>query len=291
MNYSGMPEGGPLVIPGPFHFEAAHLSIFFCRTESEKNIQLFIPPGVSLWNPLLPKGMIILVLADYPKVWAEAMPTDFYTYKELFLFIPCLHLKAGPALYCPFNYLDYSTAICTGREIYGFPKKAAGIDIEEKGKGGSARLISNKTELMTIKWEGEEERELPDIVDNIINLMPGIGFVKKRIKQGVTFLEQRLPKAILLLNAPVLNWKRIPAVSSTPNKPVWAVNEITAVRFQVNRIKPMRSLEVIREAVQFSGSPRDPLEKFTPLKTLTGLRAVVDFTLPPGKVLSQLSKK
>jgi len=291
MNYSGMPEGGPLVIPGPFHFEAANITLFFCRTQAAKNLQLFMPPGVSLWNPLFPKGMIIVALADYPKVWAEAMPTDFYTYKEICLFIPCLHLKSGPALFCPFIYLNDATAMCVGREIYGFPKKAARLDIDEGGRGGAASLTSSGAEIITLKWENEEERELPDIVENIINLMPGIDFFKNQIKKAVGLVEEQLPQAMLFLKAPILNWKRIYGVNSTLKKPVWAVNEVTSVRLQVSRIKQLRLLEVTREAVQFHGSPHDPLEKFTPLKTFTATRAVMDFTLPPGKVLSQLSKR
>ena len=50
-------------------------------------------------------------------------------------------------------------------------------------------------------------------------------------------------------------------------------------------------LEVESDSVEIKGTPTDPLDKFTPLKTLMGFKMVMDFTMPPGKVLQRYAKK
>ena len=291
MNFSGMPEGGPLVIPGPYRFEGSVFYSFFARTSASQNLHLFLPQGVKLWNPLFPTGMILVIVAQYERVWADVLPKEIQSYNEAMILIPCFHLKSGPAFFCPFMYVDEMMPIAAGREIYGFPKKPAIIDIEDTLSGGKISVIFKEHKLFDINWRNEEDRALPEVVENLLNVTPGVNLVKDTFKKGAKFIEKHLPQSLPFLKIPIINWRRIPEVSSTLKKQLWSVNEITSVRFRIDRINRLQMLDIESNAVQLGGTQFDPLEKFTPLKTYSAIKSKIDFTLPPGKVLQRYSRK
>jgi acetoacetate decarboxylase len=53
-------------------------------------------------------------------------------YNECFFLILAMY-KKRPVTYCPFVWVDTDEALCAGREIWGFPKRLAQIEIELDG--------------------------------------------------------------------------------------------------------------------------------------------------------------
>jgi 3-phenylpropionate/cinnamic acid dioxygenase small subunit len=130
---------------------------------SVKNMPYAIPAGGPLYN-LAPKWFwknVDLVLVDYltdaksaaallpdslttfpivelpgysavKLLWARYEDSSFGPYDEFFVTIPCLY-KGAIYLYVPFIYVDNDSAMASGREIGGFPKKIADIKMERFG--------------------------------------------------------------------------------------------------------------------------------------------------------------
>ena len=282
-----MPRGGPLVIPGPFHFENLTMYVFICRSPELESIRALAPPGLKWRNPLFPRGSVLVLIIDYPKAWARDLPSDIYSYREACIFIPCLHLKTGPAYYCPFIYLDGVRPLAAGREIYGFPKKPAKLAIRKLKKGGRATVSVDKNTIIQASWGIGRESSLPEVVKGILDVTLGFGLVKEALERSSLIVGKYLPKVVPFMRIPVINWRRIPAVHSTVYRPAWSVNELTVASFRVDRILGMRLLDVKSDAIKFKGTPADPLNIFGPLETLTAFRAELNFTLPPGKVIRQ----
>jgi acetoacetate decarboxylase len=53
-------------------------------------------------------------------------------YNEVFQGIPCLY-QGQPSAYCPFIYVDSDEALTAGRELLGYPKKIATIELNSSG--------------------------------------------------------------------------------------------------------------------------------------------------------------
>ncbi len=291
MTIQGMPEGGPLIYPGPYRFEKLDMYNFFCQTQTETNFSRFIPKGIRLWNPLFPKGMIQVVICHYPKAYADATPDITFSYQEAVIFVPCFHIKKGPVVYCPFIYLNNVLAMAVGREIYGFPKKLTDVTIEKLGNSRTASVTSeNKEELLNVKWKNrEQEGSVKEVVKNMVQIAPKSNLIKGIMKTGMKLID--IEKRLQSASVSVLNWRRIPDVSATIEKPKWSVNELAAACFTIDNIYSMNLLDVEEHAVALKGGLHDPLHKFGPLKTVLAFKLNMDFTLMPGKVIQKYSKK
>ena len=288
--FDGMPSGGSLVVPGPFYFKNLNMYSFFCRTAKPENLKIFLPPGLRLWNPLFPKGVFLVTLVDYPRAWAEARPDYIISYKEACIFIPVLHLKSGPALYCAFIYLDNTIpGIAAGREVYGFPKKPAEIQIRELKTGGSGSVLEEKTIIMQASWKIGPELSVPEVINDMVgSISSRLSPVTNYMKEWMGLFDKYLPRAVLSLRVPVINWKKIHAVNATVKKPTWSVNELTISRFRIDNIYRHNKLIVRKDAVKLKGFAQAPFDKLNPIQTLFALKSNLDFTLPPGKVLKKL---
>jgi acetoacetate decarboxylase len=106
----------------PYAYDEARIAIAFLDNPLSS-----VPPG------LLPEGIEYLplqvaVFADYPD-------STIGPYREAVVLVGVMR-NGNPALYCPLIYVTSDTALCAGREIWGFPKKLAVIDIKH-GEGDS----------------------------------------------------------------------------------------------------------------------------------------------------------
>ncbi|MDD5222352.1 MAG: acetoacetate decarboxylase family protein [bacterium] len=285
-----MPVGGSLIVPGPYYFKNLNMYAFFCRTAKPENLKLFLPPGLRLWNPLFPKGVFLVTLVDYPQAWAEARPEYVVDYREACIFFPVFHLKAGPALYCPFIYLDNTIpGISAGREVYGFPKKPAAIPIKETKTGGTGSVTEEKDMILQASWKLGPELTMPEVMNQMVSSVSSrFGFMTNYLKEWMNLFDKYLPRKLLQPRVPVINWKRIPAINATVKKPVWSVNELTLTRFKIDNIHRHHKLIVKKDAVKLKKAAYAPFDKFNPIETLFGLKINLDFTLPTGKVLKKL---
>ena len=112
-----------------------------------KSAAAFLPEQVTTFSiPELPG------YAPVKQVWAHYRDSTFGPYDELIVSIPCLY-KGQMYLYVPLIYVTTDRALCSGREVGGWPKKLGAIKIEQFGSefrvafsrgGGQLASLSTK---------------------------------------------------------------------------------------------------------------------------------------------------
>jgi len=92
-----------------------------------KSAAAFLPEQVTTFSiPELPG------YAPVKQVWAHYRDSTFGPYDELIISIPCLY-KGAMYLYVPLIYVTTDRALCSGREVGGWPKKIGDIRMEQSG--------------------------------------------------------------------------------------------------------------------------------------------------------------
>lgn len=92
--------------------------------------------------------MLTAVFADYPD-------TTIGPYREAIVLVGC-SWQGTFGLYCPFIYVDSDAALAAGREIWGFPKKIADIDLETTGTTVRARLSRLGSDLLVLDGDAAD---------------------------------------------------------------------------------------------------------------------------------------
>ncbi len=117
-----MPVDAPLYHKPPFHFRDVHAISIHYETDEEALLRL-LPDALEL--PEAPTATLMFV--KYP--FSTLGP-----YEETILGIPCL-LRGQERFYIPHIVLNSDAPLAAGREIYGYPKKLADIEISESSDG------------------------------------------------------------------------------------------------------------------------------------------------------------
>lgn len=97
----------------------------------------WLPPALSL----LRTAAATVFVADYPET---AMG---FAYREAGVLLHA-RLRATPVLHCAWMVVDDDTALILGRELLGFPKKLAAIDVELAGPSARARVVRRGAEVL-----------------------------------------------------------------------------------------------------------------------------------------------
>ena len=126
-----MPRGAPLVLPPPYHFPRSTASFFLLGANSQR-LSEAISPDLRLFPGLGDK--ILFAVLRHENVHAECDPSGArYGYNEVLLAAFVREKSLNPVgrmgLYPICLYVDDDTAMAAGREIYGFPKKMADIEL------------------------------------------------------------------------------------------------------------------------------------------------------------------
>lgn len=79
--------------------------------------------------------------AKYPSI------NNLNPYSECFFLVLAL-FNNKPVTYCPFAWVDSDEALCAGREIWGFPKKLAAIEIKYDGTNVTGKVIRAKNNII-----------------------------------------------------------------------------------------------------------------------------------------------
>lgn len=116
-----MPAASALFPPPPFEFRDNQILTFQFRTTPAAHRRL-VP------EPLAPVPDAVLALYVGRLCVVEPMP---FCYMEAALLVPVLH-QGEPGLYVSHMYLDEALPIVIGREIWGYPKVPAMIDLREE---------------------------------------------------------------------------------------------------------------------------------------------------------------
>lgn len=122
-----MPVDAPLYHKPPFHFRDVHAISINYETDEEALLSLL--PNV-LKLPEAPSATLMFI--KYP--FSTLGP-----YEETILGIPCL-LGGEERFYIPHIVLNSDAPLAAGREIYGYPKKLADIEITESSDGITGKM-------------------------------------------------------------------------------------------------------------------------------------------------------
>lgn len=98
------------------------------------------PPGMRLAAP----AMATVFVADYPTT------TFGSAYREAAVLLHGQD-ERGPFLHCPWMVVDDDTALILGREMLGFPKKLAEIDLEVRGERAVGTVVRRGSEVLRIE--------------------------------------------------------------------------------------------------------------------------------------------
>ena len=127
--FAGAPCSGRLVLPPPYRFPHSTASLFLLDANPERLAEAISPdlkliPGFA--------GKMLFAALRHEEVHAQCDPTGArYDYNEVMLaaFVREKGFNGGLGLYPVFLYVDDDTAMAAGREVYGFPKKMARIEV------------------------------------------------------------------------------------------------------------------------------------------------------------------
>jgi acetoacetate decarboxylase len=93
--------------------------------------------------------MATFFIADYPQTRFDSV------YREAAVLLHCRDPK-GAAVHCPWMVVDDDTALLLGRELQGFPKKLASIELEQHGEWVTGKVIRRGVEVLRIEAKPSE---------------------------------------------------------------------------------------------------------------------------------------
>jgi hypothetical protein len=116
------PTDGTMV-PGPYRCEASvmHLVVL-------EGLPVELPRGLARSPGSGDRSLLVLShFEDFHPVRGSARTT----YDEAALMVPVLDSLVGPGLYAPAFYPDSGMAVLAGRELFGYPKRLARVELSE----------------------------------------------------------------------------------------------------------------------------------------------------------------
>jgi uncharacterized protein with NAD-binding domain and iron-sulfur cluster len=129
--FPGIPRGAPLVLPPPYRFPRTTGSFFLLDADPER-----LSEAISCDLKLFPGfgGKMLFAALRHEDVHAQHDPSGArYGYNEVLLAAFVRERSVNPigkmGLYPICLYVDDDTAMAAGREVYGFPKKMARIEL------------------------------------------------------------------------------------------------------------------------------------------------------------------
>lgn len=166
-----MPVDAPLYQKPPFYFRDV------------QNISIHYETDEDALADLLPD---VLELPDNPTATLMFLKYPFSTlgpYEETILGIPCTH-EGQDRFYIPHIVLNADAPLAAGREIYGYPKKLAEIDISDGPEGRVGHMARPKGNLIVSGgMRPEEPVDIPEALKGLavdthtlaLRVIPGPG--------------------------------------------------------------------------------------------------------------------
>jgi len=160
MKLNSMPVYGSLYPEAPYIYHGTRLIMVVFKVNKEKLLPV-MPEGLKL-----PGGKSVSVLAFF----ADYVKSTIGQYYEAATLIDAKYKSETSGktrgFYCNSMFVDSDVAMGAGREMWGFPKKLAKIQLIEKGEQVTGILERNNIEVMkmTLKLEKEvAQMPMPDI--------------------------------------------------------------------------------------------------------------------------------
>ena len=168
---AGIPRSAPLVLPPPYRFPRSTGS-FFVLDASPERLAEAISPDLRLFPGF--GGRVLFAAMRHEEVHAQRDPSGArYGYNEVLLAAFVREKGANPigrmGLYPICLYVDDDTAMAVGREVYGFPKKMARIELGAQQMslvrcGLSPEAAAGPVQpirLMSCYWSGGQQTAVP----------------------------------------------------------------------------------------------------------------------------------
>lgn len=137
----GMPLLASLYPDPPYEYRGSRLVTAAVTGSLRPGV---LPDGLDM----APDPMITVVFADYPD-------TTIGPYREAIVLVGCSY-RGTVGLYCPFIYVDSDAALAAGREVWGFPKKFADIELDATGSTVRGRLSRLGSALLVLDGDAPE---------------------------------------------------------------------------------------------------------------------------------------
>lgn len=156
-----MPIHSPLYPEPPYDYDAEFVTVIY--NVSQENLKRIIP------EPLVvsPTGIVSCWIAYYPKV------SKLAPYHESLFLVGVLY-KETYGLYCPFIYVSTDEALAAGREIWGFPKKLAEMELKLEDDKVNGWVLRKNKRILEIELKIKGEVTLPELPMGDIYLLKQI---------------------------------------------------------------------------------------------------------------------
>ncbi|MBN1566074.1 MAG: acetoacetate decarboxylase family protein [Anaerolineae bacterium] len=207
--------------PGPFMFEDVTLIFAFCEADLDP-LRVTLPDGLTLFRrPGRSRDALLLVLAQFPTVYAEDDPAARFAYTETTVFVP-VRYRHSIGLFVPYIYPSAYEPILLGREIYGFPKQLGRTAFDAH----HASLIVDGATQAALTWGGMDGTDEARLVRALFDWLGLEGRSASVAFQAGEVLRRamQLPP---FRRISVYNHKRILAVDATREAPTYAVDQLT----------------------------------------------------------------
>ena len=268
-----MPYGAPLFeLKDIMHWDDSDFVIVDFMSDA-KSVSEFLPKDVSLIPVPDAKGACIV-----KHIWADYRDSSVGPYKELIIAVPCMY-KGKMWLFVPFIYVTTDSAISSGREIGGWPKKIANIDMI---RFGDEVLLSFERNGMELGGRCKVDQKL------FSTPLPPKKTIELPFPQNVTLGIPKptgKPQPSILL--PTLTFKWISGVGSKKPKP--ALAQMIGAPWRLSgEFSSMKDV-----SVNMHPTEEDPLHKLPVLKILgaTYVKGYMTLKIEEIKVLKDYLKR
>jgi acetoacetate decarboxylase len=242
-----MPPHAPLYLRPPAHYMNVS-AIVGVAYGDPGGVSDVVPSDLELATLGGDKPLVVIFHAHYP------FSSLYGSYSEVIIAPVVLH-EDRPHLYVAYIYVDNDSALTAGREIWGFPKKLAHMELRLVGEYVEATLERPRgTRLITTQVMLERRAKLSEL-DQL-----GLG------------------------NAPTLLLKVIPSPDAESKPMIQLVGVETRITPRVGA-DGEPELWSGRFMVELGRSMADPLYRLGPLEPITAYYGRFDMTLPPGRVI------
>jgi acetoacetate decarboxylase len=227
------PDETPYGTP-PARYEGARITRMTFRTSPEV-LRALVPP------PLEPDGSghMTVAFADF-----EVVGEIGGTYNEAYLSVP-VKLGEQRGSYMPLLYLDNALAIIAGREVFGYNKVGAEVNIVEQGSAVRGTVI----------------REGKTLIEMTVQLGDPI------------------PPPPLVPASPTYNLKLIPPAAQGAAPDVKQLTALVRTGLEIKELRPGMG------TLTLASLPTEPLGSIPVLEVVQVFFSVSDFVLPYGTVV------
>jgi len=242
-----MPPHAPLYLKPPAHYMNVSMMIAVALGNPE-GVASVVPNDLELAT-MGDKPIVVFFHAHYP------FSSLYGSYSEVIVAPVVLH-EGKPHLYVAYIYVDNDSALAAGREIWGFPKKLAYMQLRIRDEFIEATLERPRGRRLVVTQAMLERRARLDELDQL-GLSGAPALVLKVIPQPDT---ESKPTIQLVR----IETKISPRLGSDGEPELWSG------RLMIDM--PERSLA-------------DPLYRLGPMEPMAAYYGRLDMVLPPGRVL------